>query len=160
MISLIGIGNNLRGDDGIALHLVETLCRRGLATDVEARLIGANGIDLLTHFVPTTTGMVIIDAARMGLDPGDSRLITPAELQRRPPPPRLSTHHNDLLELIDYAHTLGCPMPPIRILAIQPTTLAPGDALSPPLQQRFESYLQQVNDALTTLAHPTAEAAP
>ena len=161
MTYLIGIGNYLQGDDGIGPRLIEAVCERGLDTSFEVMEIAANGVDLLTRFVPETESMLIIDCARMGLAPGEYRLFSPAEATTRKPLPNLSTHDNDLLHLIDYGRAVGCPVPPIRILAIQPQTIALGAPLSPPLQHHFEDYLKlalaelsQNAPSASLIAHP------
>ena len=139
---LIGIGNYMQGDDGIGPRLVEAVCQRGLDTTFEALVLAANGIDLLTHFVPQTGRMLIVDCARMGLAPGQHRLLAPAAATPVQPATTLSTHDNDLLALIEYARAAGCPIPPLNILAIQPQAITFGAALSPPLCLHFEHYLQ------------------
>jgi hydrogenase maturation protease len=138
---LIGIGNYTCGDDGIGPRLIEAVCDRGLDDGFEALELPGHGIDLLTRFVPETGSILIVDCARMGLAASSHRLFSPDEATSHKKTSGLSTHENDILELIDYGRAAGCPIPRIRILAIEPDNTQLGTTLSPALEAKFEAYL-------------------
>jgi hydrogenase maturation protease len=151
MTCLIGIGNYTCGDDGIGPRLVEALCDRGLDTGFTALELPGHGIDLLTHFTPETEAILIVDCALMGLPPGAFRLFEPDQVTSHKQVSGLSTHENDILKLIAFGRAAGCPIPYIRILAIQPETTQLGDELSPPLSTQFETYIDTICHEMKTL---------
>ena len=138
---LIGMGNYARGDDGIGPRLVEAVAERGLDRGFEAVELPGSGIQLLTYFEDDTEKLLLIDCAVMGLEPGAHRLFAPEEAKSPHAPRHLSTHQGDLLDLIEFGRAAGCPVPPIRILAIQPASMELGANLSPEIASKFENYL-------------------
>jgi len=128
-------------DDGIGLRIVEHLARRGLEQGFEAVAIADEGTRLLFYLTESTEKVVIVDAVDMGLAPGEYRLFKPADVVSRKKTPGLTTHEGDILKVLELAAGLGCPMPAVTILGIQPGNLEPGLELSPALESRFETYL-------------------
>jgi len=139
---LIGVGTYAMGDDGIGLHLVEAIARRGLATDFEAIDLSGSGYGLLTYFTEATERILIVDAARMGRAPGEAVLFEPDDVESQKILSGISTHEGDLLQVIDLGRALGTPVPPIRLLGIEPAIVAPGMDLSPTLASNLDRYIE------------------
>jgi hydrogenase maturation protease len=68
-VLVIGLGNPLRGDDGVGPRLVEELNHRGLPGEVTALDGGAGGLDLL-QVLEGWQRVVVVDAADVGREPG------------------------------------------------------------------------------------------
>lgn len=139
---LVGFGNYARGDDGIGPRLIEAVCERGLDAGFEAIELAGNGISLLTYFTSETEQIVIIDCARMQLEPGACKVFAPHEAKPQCVKSGLTTHASDVLQLIEYGRVAGCHVPPIKIVAIEPKHMAFNDELSSAVQLRFEEYLE------------------
>jgi hydrogenase maturation protease len=128
------------GDDSIGLRVVEYLESCGMVRGFEAAEAGNNGMQVLTYFREDVEKLVIVDCARVGLKPGEFAWLAPADVQSRKLTGRLSTHEGDIVKLLEFAAALELPLPPVRIMAIQPHSVEPGMALSPALEERLAEY--------------------
>jgi hydrogenase maturation protease len=75
--SVIGIGNLLRADDGVGIHVVRLLEEK--MPEVETVDLSTANIDLLDH-IRGREKVVIVDAMRSGADPGTILRLVPEEL--------------------------------------------------------------------------------
>ena len=130
------------GDDSIGLRLVEQIAERGLDRDFEAIEVGNNGMLVLTYFTEETDLILVVDAVRFGGGPGDFTIFTPDEVDTQKVTGGISTHEGDILRLIELAKQIDQPIPPIKILAIEPAAMEVDQGLSPELEARFEEYVQ------------------
>lgn len=138
---VIGLGNYAMGDDGIGLRVVEHIAGQGLDRDFDAVEVGNNGVQVLTYFTDDTEKLVIVDCADFGGAPGDFTVFSPDEVETRKVAGGVSTHEGDVLKLIALAEQLEQPVPPIRIVAIQPESIAMEMTISPALEARFGDYV-------------------
>ncbi|MBT3193581.1 MAG: hypothetical protein HN341_13610, partial [Verrucomicrobia bacterium] len=76
--------------------------------------------------------------------------FSPDEVESQKVVGSISTHEGDILKLIELAKKIDQPIPPIRVVAIQPKTMEMDDSLSPELQQNFESYVEKVLNEIKT----------
>lgn len=95
---IVGVGNKLRGDDYIGCYLVEKLEKE---TDIEAEFINAGSTpeSFLEKIVKAEPEKVIIlEAADMGLEPGEIKVIKEDEIKKK-----VQTTHTANLDLfMDY----------------------------------------------------------
>lgn len=75
--AVIGIGNLLRADDGVGIHVIRIL--RGEMPDVEAVDLSTANIDLLDH-IRRRDNVIIIDAIRTGAEPGTIHRLSPEQV--------------------------------------------------------------------------------
>ena len=141
---ILGLGNYAMGDDSIGLRIIEHIADNGLEDGFEAVEIGNNGMNVLTYFEPDTEKIVVVDAADVGQEPGETLCFSPDEVESQKVVGNISTHEGDILKLIELARQIDQHIPPIRVVAIQPKSMAMEDALSPELQSNFDSYIQTV----------------
>ena len=104
-ISVLGVGSELRGDDGAGLLVAENLAKRceedkcGINTRLQV-IYGATAPENFTSeikkFAPTY--LVIVDAAEMGEKPGTARFIKREEVTGV----TFSTHLLPLSVMLDY----------------------------------------------------------
>lgn len=149
---LVGIGNYNGRDDSIGLRIVEHVAEAGLDTTFDAVELGGRLIDLVHYLGPETGSVLIVDSARMGLDPGEFAFFTPDQVRTRKQAPGLSTHEGDLLKTLAFAAAVGGELPPVTVLGIEPAELAEGIGLSDVLERRFDEYVS------AALAHFAGEA--
>lgn len=131
---ILGLGNPLRGDDGIGPRLVAELNRRGLPDGVMAVDGGVRGLDLL-HLLEGWDRVIIVDAAEMGRRPGEVVRFTPQEAYLAQATGSLSIHQTGLADVLALAQALGQPLPPIVIFGVQPERIEWGERLSPAVEE-------------------------
>ena len=119
----MGIGNILRGDDGIGPELVTRLSAKGLRT-VDAGTAPENYIRPVARFEPDT--VVLVDAVHLEREPGAVELLDRSEIMENT---GFTTHTLSpvlVMERLEDETGAG-----VLMLAIQPGTLEFGAPLSP-----------------------------
>ena len=139
---LIGLGNYAMGDDSIGLRVVEYVESNGMAHGFEPIEAGNNGMLVLSCFREDVGKLVIVDCARMGLNPGETEWLAQEEVQSRKITGGLTTHEGDILKLLALAGQLGLPIPALRILGIEPESVTMGMELSATLARRLPEYAE------------------
>ncbi|MEM3616861.1 MAG: hydrogenase 3 maturation endopeptidase HyCI [Candidatus Bathyarchaeia archaeon] len=137
-----GIGNPIRMDDFVGVKVVRDL--HGKVSEkvllIECETVPESFIQQIVDFNPTH--VMLIDAAVMGLEPGECRLVKPEHLQVFP---AISTHMLPLRVFCDYlAKTLGAK---ITLLLIEPKNTDFGEGLSPEVEkvkQRIVNFLLKI----------------
>ena len=98
-VVIAGIGNPIRMDDFVGVKIVQDL--RGKVSDkvylIECETVPESFIQEIVDFKPTH--ILLIDAAILGLKPGESRLIKPEQLTDFP---AFSTHMLPLRIFCEY----------------------------------------------------------
>lgn len=140
-ILILGLGNPLRGDDGIGPRVVEELNRRGLPEGVTALDGGTGGLDLL-NVLEGRERVVIVDAAEIGREPGQFVRFTPDEMRLTRSTETFSSHHAGLAEALALAEALGRPLPEIVILGVQPAAMEWREGLSPAVEATLPAVVE------------------
>jgi len=145
---VIGIGNLLLSDEGIGIHVVRALMRRGREfPGVDLLDLGASGMELF-HKIAGRRKAILIDCALMDEAPGTIRRFTPDEVRSRKEVSALSFHEGDLLDVLDLSKRVGeCPEE-VVIFGIQPQDFSPSETPSPLLQGRMGEYTARIEDEL------------
>lgn len=125
-VVVAGIGNPLRMDDCLGVKIVQKL--RGKVSDkvflIECETVPESYIKPIEDFQPTH--ILLIDAAMMGLEPGDFKLMDYQALSFQP---AFSTHMLPLRIFCEYlAKTTAAK---IGLLLVQPKITDFGEGLSP-----------------------------
>ena len=139
-LSIIGLGNVTRGDDGAGVLIVEELreeLENGAWAPVPARdiVLVPAGVDSLLAAAHAADGrwVILVDAAHMGLPAGEFRVFTPREARLSRRQADLAPHDADLAGTLRLVDELGC-AERVRIVGIEAQDMAPGQALSAPVQ--------------------------
>lgn len=123
---LAGIGNPIRGDDFVGVKIVQNL--KGKVSKkvflVECETVPESYIQQIIEFNPTH--ILLIDAAVLGLKPGDSELHEPEKLIATP---AFSTHMLPLRIFCEYLSKATRAR--IALLLIEPENTDFGEGLSP-----------------------------
>jgi hydrogenase maturation protease len=115
---VLGMGNPLRGDDGVGGFVLGALRALG-NLPCEATLCSAEGGDVLGPLTAERWGrVVIIDAADLGQAPGTWMRLGPSALAVTAL--RGSTHRIGLVEALAMAQALGRDPDHVAIFAVQP----------------------------------------
>ena len=146
-VMVIGIGNPLRGDDGIGPRLVEELVQGGLPEGVTALDVGMGGLDLL-RVLEGWERAVIVDAADVGREPGQIVRFTPDQVRLALAADSFSLHHAGLGEVIALADALGQALPEMIIFGIQPAEFDWREGLSPAVEAALPALVDAVIEAI------------
>jgi hydrogenase 3 maturation protease len=111
---LLGIGNDLHGDDGIGVYVSKKLCHSEWVT-ITAATSPENYGNKIARVNPEK--IVIVDAAEMGLKPGSIRLIPKEKIGVA----AFSTHSAPLSLFISFLENLT--KTKIYLVGIQPKTM-------------------------------------
>ncbi len=129
---LMGIGNELRGDDAIGLYVARRFRREGWKVIVAGQVPE----DFTSEIKRIRPGLlVIVDAALMGLEPGDIRRIPPEKI----PGVSFSTHGMPLSFLISYLREY---VGETIIIGIQPLSMEFGAEMSDVVREAGDSLLR------------------
>lgn len=167
-VTVLGVGNVLRRDDGVGVHVVEALRRRFRFPEGVRLVDGGLGGPALLGVVEAADALVAVDAVRGGQAPGTVYRIPAAELLRDPGGARgdgegarvatpaaarspWSLHEAGLLDLIALA--LGTnPWLRATIVGVEPLeTREWGTELTPPVAARLPALLDLVLEELARL---------
>lgn len=129
-IVVAGIGNPIRKDDFVGVRIIQSL-RKKLPSEnvvlIECETVPEAFAQQIIDFKPTH--VLLIDAAVLELQPGESRLILPEKLAS---PPAYSSHMLPLRLFCEYVSRMTNAR--IALLLIQPKETDFGEALSPELK--------------------------
>ena len=132
---ILALGNPDRGDDGVGQAVLHELAQRGgLPDDVEVLDGGLAGLETCL-FLQDRRRALIVDAADMGLAPGEWRALEVGDPrlanERRPG----GLHDAGLQEALQLAAALDTLPECVTIFGVQPQSIEWGPGLSRPVAQ-------------------------
>jgi len=132
---VLALGNPLRGDDGVGAAVLDTLRDDALPPSVDLIDGGTSGLELVL-ILQDYPRAIIIDAAEMGLPPGEWRQFSLDEvlLHARDPHLRGTMHYAGLAEALVLAEALNQLPQDIVVFGVQPETTDWEQGLSAPVQ--------------------------
>ena len=138
-VVVAGIGNPIRMDDFVGTKIVQDL--QGKVSDrvylIECETVPENFMQQIIDFKPTH--VLLVDAAVLGLEPGNSRLIKPEQLAMFP---AFSTHALPLRIFCEYL--MKTAEVKIALLLIEPKKADFGEGLT----LEVEASAQDIVDSL------------
>jgi hydrogenase maturation protease len=137
---LVGLGNYTAGDDAVGVRVVEHVVASGLDRGFVAVDLSTSALDLVAYLNPDTEAVLVVDAARLDLAPGEYRFFSPDEVETQKELAGLSTHEGDALKVVELARGAGYPIPPFAVMGIEPQDMASGIELSECLADRVPAY--------------------
>jgi len=143
-VVVAGIGNPMRMDDFVGVKIVQDL--RGKVSEkvylIECETVPESFMQQIIDFGPTH--ILLIDAAILGLKPGNARLIKPEQLMMFP---AFSTH---MLPLRIFCEYLGrAAKAKIALLLIEPKMTDFGEGLTLEITASAQSIVDTLLAALT-----------
>jgi hydrogenase 3 maturation protease len=139
-VVIVGVGNILRGDDGLGPMLVERLKDKVRALCINAGSTLENYLGKIIKAQPDT--VLLIDAVHLGLQPGAYEMVEAAEIKQT----GLSTHDISPRLLLDL---LGMKIRgKIFLLGIQPQQLGLGNGVSRRIKKTLLELEQRIVRAL------------
>lgn len=141
MKAIIGLGNPLKGDDGIGVRLVREIEKRNIPSDIKVFDAGTRGMKIL-HLLNDLEEAIIIDAVHFGGDPGDSVFFTPADVKSLTK--SQSTHDTDFLEVLELSKTLDEGPEKIVIMGVEPKDTSFGGGISSELEDKLPELIDDL----------------
>lgn len=140
---ILGLGNSLRGDDGVGPAVIEWLDRQELPPDVEAIDGGTAGLDIVSTLMGRERA-VIVDAANIEGGPGEWVRFTPDVARLKDNDTTLSLHSAGLAEALALGAALDVLPREIIIYGVQPKSV---DWL-PQLSDEVRAAVPEVGQAI------------
>jgi hydrogenase maturation protease len=106
---------------------------------------------LVAYLNDETEAVLVVDAAHLGLSPGEYRFFTPDEVETQKQTGGLTTHEGDVLKVLDMAREAGYPIPPVAVMGIEPCDMGSGTELSESLAVRVPAYAAAAIEHLAAL---------
>jgi hydrogenase maturation protease len=146
---ILGLGNRQRGDDGAGPAAIDAL--RGCNLPGAAQLLdgGMPGLEIVLLFEDFER-VIVIDAAEMGLAPGQWRRFTPSGAAITVPEGALTgtLHNAGLAEALALARALEVLPPTLIIYGIEPGRLDWQEGLSAPVLDALPYLVRAVRAEL------------
>ena len=142
-ILILGLGNLLQCDDGIGCRVAQELERRALPDDVEVIDGGAPGVGLL-NLLEGRRRAIIIDAAEMGIAPGEFKRFGTEDVLLTGSAQRISLHRTGIADALALARELKIQLPEIIFFGIQPALIDWQDGLSPQAQAAMPRVIEAI----------------
>ena len=138
-LGIIGLGNLLKGDDGIGVKIIEELHHRKLPQNLSIYDLGTGGMKVL-HVLKDLDKVLIVDAVRFGGEPGDHVFFEPNEIKSLKTPK--GTHDSNLFEVIELSKQLEEIPRKIVIMGIQPNDTGFNKNLSCEVSKNFDYLIE------------------
>jgi len=130
---VLGLGNEIMGDEGFGVHVVRRLRQAKLPGHVRIEEGGVGGFNLLGQ-LEGIERLIVVDVMIMDCPPGELRLLKPGPELSEPGKTIVSFHQVGVMELVKMWGLLGYE-PEIEFLVTKPEKIEWGMSLSPPLQK-------------------------
>ena len=145
-VLILGLGNSLRGDDGAGPAVVAALSSMDLPPHVELLDGGTPGLETVL-LLEGYERVIIVDAADMGLEPGEWRRFTPDTAEIRSDENKLggTLHAAGLAEALVLAEVLDLLPKTLIIYGIQPISLDWSQKLTEPLIAALPLLCAEIN---------------
>ena len=140
---IIGLGNPLRGDDGVGVRVVQALLKRPLPKGVQVMDGGTQGLGLVS-LLEGRQRVIVVDSADMGRAPGQFVRFTLDEAHLPGDDEALSIHDAGLRDALHLARALEILPDELVIFGVQPASIEWDTALSPEVEATLLDLIQAV----------------
>ena len=144
---VVGLGNPLRGDDGIGPQAIQMLVAKALPEGVEVVEGGTQGLGLVS-LMEGWRRVILVDAANVGQSPGGFVRFAPQEARLLGSDQPISVHNAGLREALLLAETLELLPDEIVIYGMQPANLDWDNGLSPQVEAAMPKLIRAILDEL------------
>jgi hydrogenase maturation protease len=152
-VLIMGVGNTLQQDDGIGIHVAESL--RALHEDQPNLDIidgGTIGLSLLPQ-IEDADAVIIVDASELGEAPGTIRIFRNEEIDRQISGKRRTVHEVALADLFSAAAILGRVPEKRALVAIQPASTETGLEPTPNVRAAIPRACDAINELTRRWRH-------
>jgi hydrogenase maturation protease len=157
---ILGLGNDLYGDDGIGLHIIHLLQENSSALDsgsasenqIDLHPCSLTGLSILDEIVGYDNLIIIDTIKRENPVTGRITVMEEKDIRHIPGP---SPHYVSLPQMIEIGRRLNLKVPDkIKIIAVEAKNIYNlGESLTPEMKQAVPDILSQLKSVLRTLNH-------
>ena len=142
---ILGIGNRYRKDDGIGVIVIQKL-RDDNLTNADLIDGSMDGLTLF-EYLKNYNQAIVIDAAHMGVPPGEVKIFSKDEANINIKSDQLSTHGFGLAEVVQLLSAFNIEIK-MTIIGVQPLDTSFGEGLTPLIESRVEYITGIIRDLL------------
>ncbi|MBW8866175.1 MAG: HyaD/HybD family hydrogenase maturation endopeptidase [Acidobacteria bacterium] len=154
MISVLGLGNVLMGDDGLGPVAVRTFEAEYIVPpDVQVIDLGTPGLDLLP-WLADVDQVILVDTVKTDLPPGTVRLYEKADLLRYPPTARVGPHDPGVKEALHALEFAGRAPREVVLIGIVPESTAMSLELTPTIKAAVPRAVLAIEVTLARFGTP------
>ena len=144
---VLGLGNPMRGDDGVGIRVIQSLAGQALPDGVEVVDGGTQGLGIVS-LMEGRQRVIVVDAANVGKAPGEFVCFPPADAHLLGDDPHLSIHDAGLRDALLLAQVLQVLPDEVLIVGVQPAHLDWEDDLSPEVEAAVPQIVGYILDEL------------
>ena len=152
-IGVIGVGNPLRGDDGVGIHLLNFLINK--KDSLSKKLLffdgGTKGMNLL-HILAKLDIAIIIDAINLDEKPGSYKFFNYSDIKSNSEFTGFNSHEDNLLKVITLSEKLD-EKPEIYFFGVQPKNVSYGEGFSQDLENNMTEIKNQLISQLNSIVN-------
>lgn len=141
MITVLGLGNLLCGDDAFGVHVVEKLYSFYEFSPEISIIDGGTQGATLYGFIEESEKLLVIDAIDFDKAPGTLSLIAKADIPVWLGMNKLSPHQNSFSEILALAALKNSLPSELCLLGIQPSSISFGESISFLIQSKIQEAL-------------------
>jgi hydrogenase maturation protease len=151
-VLIMGVGNTLLQDDGVGIHVAESL-RPWAEKHHGVRILdgGTLGLSLLPE-IEAATALIVVDAGDFGASPGEIRVFENEDMDRQLAGKKTTVHEVAVADLLAAASMSGTRPRDRALVAIQPASVDWGLAPTEAVQQA----IPRARELIGTLAESWA----
>lgn len=145
---ILGVGNPLMGDDGAGIEAARILSEADLPENVTVQEAGTPGWGLV-EWIKDWDSVVIVDAAQMGLTPGEWQRFDSSDVRLIAGEKSISLHQTDLAGGLALAQALDMLPKEITFYGIEPESTDQGMDLSPAIRSSLPELVKNILQEVT-----------
>jgi hydrogenase maturation protease len=142
MLKVIGLGNLLRGDDGIGPVIIQKLEEQNSSDSIKLLDVGSDAFMILDQLLEPDP-VLVIDCAKMGKEPGSIIRISTRDKGIIPANIGLSLHGFSLVEIWQMAQEMGS-SDDLIIIGVEPKRLNFNSGLSEEVENTIPTIIRMV----------------
>ena len=157
---VLAIGNTLLSDEGAGISVLNSLMPQTSKWDGVRFIDGGTLSFSLAAEIEGADNLIVLDAAKMGAEPGTVRCFSGVNFDTFIGQPKLSSHEVGLADLIDIARLTESLPSKRALVGIEPQTIDWGEQLSPAVDSAIPDAAGVVVDLLRTWGVVSTSAEP
>jgi hydrogenase maturation protease len=142
-VVVIGVGNELRGDDGAGLEAARRVRESELPPSVTVRLHEGEAVGLLELW-DGADAAVLVDTVRSGAPPGTIHRLDASHGPLPSPIRRSSSHTIGIAEAIELSRALGTLPPGILVYGVEGRQFEAGTGLSDEVGEALDRLVREL----------------
>jgi hydrogenase maturation protease len=116
---ILGVGNTVRSDDGVGVHIASQIARAGTPDNVDVAHAGTSGLGML-DLIAGYDRLIVVDAIDCGRPPGTILELGLDDLGESTTLNAVNPHQSDLATILETGRRLGLEIPEeVRFVAVQ-----------------------------------------